>query len=190
MAAADFAPNPRDSCVLRGDAVATHAASVAANSHARTHPRRSVAFRRADACISSRYGSVTSPSIGFRRPYRAPPWRVEAVARRCEARRSASPTLNARAGLPTVAVVARGKKKKKRTRPARSNACVEVPRVRELSVVASSNEVVDRTCFASFIATVDYSPRLAWLHLFMVAMSSRSIDPSSASCTTSFTSGT
>ena len=116
MAAADFAPNPRDSCVLRGDADATHAASVAANSHARTHPRRSVAFRRAEACISSRYGSVTSPSIGFRGSYRAPPWRVEAVARRCEARRSASPTLNARAGLPTVAVVARGKKKKKRDR--------------------------------------------------------------------------
>lgn len=116
MAAADFAPNPRDSCVLRGDADATHAASVAANSHARTHPRRSVAFRRAEACISSRYGSVTSPSIGFRGSYRAPPWRVEAVARRCEARRSASPTLNARAGLPTVAVVARGLKKKKRDR--------------------------------------------------------------------------
>ena len=55
-------------------------------------------------------GSVTSPSTGLQRPQRAPPWRVEAVARRCEARRSESPTQNARAGLPGVAVVARGKK--------------------------------------------------------------------------------
>lgn len=148
MAAADFAPNPRDSCVLRGDADATHAASVAANSHARTHPRRSVAFRRAEACISSRYGSVTSPSIGFRGSYRAPPWRVEAVARRCEARRSASPTLNARAGLPTVAVVARGKKKKKRDR-----------RVQTLESRAPSNQVIDRVVSQkSFIATAHYSP--------------------------------
>ena len=148
MAAADFAPNPRDSCVLRGDADATHAASVAANSHARTHPRRSVAFRRAEACISSRYGSVTSPSIGFRGSYRAPPWRVEAVARRCEARRSASPTLNARAGLPTVAVVARGKKKKKRDR-----------RVQTLESWRSWNQVVDRVVSQkSFIATAHYSP--------------------------------
>ena len=185
MAAADFAPNPRDSCVLRGDADATHAASVAANSHARTHPRRSVAFRRAEACISSRYGSVTSPSIGFRGSYRAPPWRVEAVARRCEARRSASPTLNARAGLPTVAVVARGKKKKKRDRRVQT-------KLRESWSVAPSNQVVDRVVSQkSFIATAHYSPlTLARLHLFMVAMSSRSIAPSSASCTTSFTSGT
>ena len=152
MAAADFAPNPRDSCVLRGDADATHAASVAANSHARTHPRRSVAFRRAEACISSRYGSVTSPSIGFRGSYRAPPWRVEAVTRRCEARRSASPTLNARAGLPTVAVVARGKKKKKRDRRVQT-------KLRESWSRGAVEPVVDRVVSQkSFIATAHYSP--------------------------------